>query len=952
MTLAFTVSEQIVFNGVIRGMVYGLVAIGIVLIFRASGVINFAQGQFGALGASVMSMLLVNYGWSFWASLPLAIIIGAALGGLTELLVVRRLFHQPRLLLFVATIGVAQVILLLQLQLPTVEENLPFPTPFDEIWSVGSLTIRSEQLVVLVAVPLIVAFLAVLLQRTKFGLSVRTAADNPSGASLSGVRVKAVSTQVWILAGTLAAVSAVIAAPVLNQRTSDISNALGPDLLLRGLVAALVGGMVSFPLALVGGIAIGVVEQLVLSNTTGSPGTDTLVMFALLVVLVLFRARNQRSDDSAWSLTPRSKAANAELLKHPLARGARYLGALILLVAGLAMPLFFSTAVDMNDLTSVLIFLMVAVSATVLTGWAGQLSLGQYAFVAIGAYLTAFYGQSIGFFPSVALGTLWGVVVAIVIGIPALRVRGLYLAIITLGFSLAVSGFVLVQNEDSWLPFNLNTYFTGYGTRLEPPVIDLPIIGRFDLATDKDAYYYLCFIALLIVIAIVSHLRRTGIGRSLIAVRDNDNNAAAYTVAPTRAKLIAFGISGGVAAFAGGLFAAQNAVMYPDYFVPAESIRVLSVAVVGGLASVMGAIIGTIVIVAIPLIFSNTPQLQLFASGVGMLILILYVPGGLISVIDSARDQLLNYVAKRTGWEPKRGRETADVTSLSTRDRSKEAATAELLPLRTDDVRVRFGGRYAVNGVSIEVRSGEVVGLIGTNGAGKTTLMNAVSGFVKSTGTIELFGTRIDGKASYRRSRYGMGRAFQNARIFGGLTVRETIMVALEARQRSLLLPSMLSLPPSPWAERTKRKQAEEIISYLGLSRYADNLVSELSTGSRRIVELGALLALDTRLMMLDEPTAGVAQKETEAFGPLIKAIQQDLGSSILIIEHDMPMVMSISDRIYCLEAGQVIAEGGPDEVRNNPAVIASYLGTDERAIQRSGTAGDAEATAAGATTE
>jgi ABC-type branched-subunit amino acid transport system ATPase component/ABC-type branched-subunit amino acid transport system permease subunit len=938
MTLAFTISQQIVFNGFIRGMVYGLVAIGIVLIFRASGVINFAQGQFGALGASVMSVLFVNYGWSFWASLPLAIVIGAALGGLTELLVVRRLFTQPRLLLFVATIGVSQVILLLQLQLPTVDQNLAFPTPFDDIWTFGNLTVRSEQLVVLIAVPVLVAVLAVLLQKTRFGLSVRTAADNPSGASLSGVRVKAVSTQVWILAGTLAAVSAVIAAPVLNQRTSDISNALGPDLLLRGLVAALVGGMVSFPLALVGGIAIGVVETLVLSNTTGSPGTDTLVMFGLLVVLVLFRARSQRADDSAWSLTPRSKVARAELLKLPLARSARYVGALVLLAAGLLMPAFFSSAVDMNDLTSVLIFLMVAVSATVLTGWAGQLSLGQYAFVAVGAYLTAYYGQSLGFFVSVALGTLWGVVVAIVIGIPALRVRGLYLAIITLGFSLAVSGFFLVQGQESWLPFNLNTYFTGYGTRLQPPVIDLPIIGRHDLATDKDAYYYMCFVALLVVIAIVSHLRRTGIGRSLIAVRDNDNNAAAYTVAPTRAKLIAFGISGGVAAFAGGLFAAQNAVMYPDYFVPAQSIRVLSVAVVGGLASVMGAIIGTVVIVAVPLIFSNTPQLQLFASGVGMLILILYVPGGLISIVDGARDQLLNYVARRTGWEPKKGRESASVAALSTRDRSKETGP-EVLPLRTDDVKVRFGGRFAVNGVSLEVRPGEVVGLIGTNGAGKTTLMNAVSGFVRSTGRIEVFGTRIDGKAAYRRSRYGMGRAFQNARIFGGLSARETIMVALEARQRSLLLPSMLSLPPSPWHERTKRKQAEEIISYLGLSRYADNLVSELSTGSRRIVELGALLALDTRLMLLDEPTAGVAQKETEAFGPLIKAIQQDLGSSILIIEHDMPMVMSISDRIYCLEAGAVIAEGSPDEVRNDPAVIASYLGTDQRAIQRSGAA-------------
>jgi ABC-type branched-subunit amino acid transport system ATPase component len=161
-------------------------------------------------------------------------------------------------------------------------------------------------------------------------------------------------------------------------------------------------------------------------------------------------------------------------------------------------------------------------------------------------------------------------------------------------------------------------------------------------------------------------------------------------------------------------------------------------------------------------------------------------------------------------------------------------------------------------------------------------------------------------------------------------------MVALEARERSLLIPSMLSLPPSPQREKRKLKQANEIIGYLGLSRYADSLLGELSTGSRRIVELGALLALDSELLLLDEPTAGVAQRETEAFGPLIESIRKDLGASILVIEHDMPMVMSISDRIYCLEAGCVIAEGDPQAIRNDPAVIASYLGTDERAIARS----------------
>jgi ABC-type branched-subunit amino acid transport system ATPase component/ABC-type branched-subunit amino acid transport system permease subunit len=550
--------------------------------------------------------------------------------------------------------------------------------------------------------------------------------------------------------------------------------------------------------------------------------------------------------------------------------------------------------------------------------------------VAVGAYLTAYYGQSMGFLPSVALGVAWGVAIAIVIGIPALRVRGLYLGIITLGFAIVVSGYLILQDR-------FNNSFTGFGAQLTPPKI-----GPWDFATDKRAYYYFCFGAALVVILLVTHFRRTGIGRSLLAVRDNETNAAAYTVSPTRAKLIAFALSGGVAAFAGGLFAAGHTTQLPDYFTADESLRVLAVSVVGGLSSVTGAVLGTIVIIGIPTVFEGSRQLQLFASGVGMLILLLYCPGGLISIVNSGRDMLLAFIARRTNWKPSVRTTESTLARLSTRTPT-EVTTGEAapFPLVARDMRVRFGGRYVVIGASIEVRPGEVVGLIGTNGAGKTTLMNAISGFVKSSGDVEVFGRRVDRMAAYRRARQGMGRAFQNARGFGGLTVRETVMVALEARQRSLLIPSLLALPPSPFVERRKRKQADEIVAYLGLGRYSNTLVSELSTGTRRIVELASLLALDARLILLDEPTAGVAQKETETFGPLIRTIQRELGSSILIVEHDMPMVMSISDRIYCLEAGAVIAEGTPIEVRENPVVIASYLGTDERAINRSGVAGE-----------
>jgi ABC-type branched-subunit amino acid transport system ATPase component len=253
--------------------------------------------------------------------------------------------------------------------------------------------------------------------------------------------------------------------------------------------------------------------------------------------------------------------------------------------------------------------------------------------------------------------------------------------------------------------------------------------------------------------------------------------------------------------------------------------------------------------------------------------------------------------------------------------------------------RVRFGARVVVEGVDLHVDRGEVVGLIGANGAGKSTLMNAIGGFVPSDGRIEVLGTDVTGKAAHRRAAAGLGRSFQGAELFGDLTVRETVATALETRGHAGLVGVGLGLPKARRLDRAVRAQADEILTFLGLGPFGDRFISELSTGTRRIVELGCLMGAEARLLCLDEPTAGIAQRESEAFGPLLLRLREELSASLVVIEHDMPLVMAISDRIYCLEAGVIIAEGSPDSVRNDSRVIASYLGTDEQAIARSGAA-------------
>jgi len=254
---------------------------------------------------------------------------------------------------------------------------------------------------------------------------------------------------------------------------------------------------------------------------------------------------------------------------------------------------------------------------------------------------------------------------------------------------------------------------------------------------------------------------------------------------------------------------------------------------------------------------------------------------------------------------------------------------------------VHFGGVVALDGPDICVRAGEKVGLIGTNGAGKTTLMNVISGGLQpDRGSVKVFGQEIADLAPDFRAAYGVARSFQDATLFPGLTVTETIEVALGRRNRVGTVSAMLA---APWVRTTERqvlREARQIAERFGLGPWADVQTSQLSTGTRRICDLAAQVATRPKLLLLDEPTAGVAQREAEAFGPLVAGIRDELDCAILIVEHDMPLLMGLCDRMYALEAGAVIAEGTPEEIRHDPRVVASYLGTEEAAISRSGLAG------------
>ncbi|MDQ1382337.1 MAG: hypothetical protein QOJ71_3056, partial [Actinomycetota bacterium] len=676
----------------------------------------------------------------------------------------------------------------------------------------------------------------------------------------------------------------------------------------------------------------------------------------------------------------------------------------IALVVAIIAPFVITQSSHQQAYALILATAIVAVSVTVLTGWAGQLSLGQAAFAGLGALsagslirgvtlnigwrsnrlaaggvrpfpmaaglaLVALAAVAISIalaryrrtrvraiaggaaalcivagavvFPAaidrtgtvhrvpfvlaVIAGAAIASVVAAAVGVGALRVRGLLLAISTMAFAIAAEVYIFPRP----ILVGLEGTTTGEVARGK--------IGPVDLTVHNRAYYFFALGTLVVVLLLIGHLRRTGIGRAIVGVRENESGAAAFTVSPTRTKLTAFAVSGFLAGLGGAVLAGtvQTFSYHDAFFRVQDSLSIVALTVIGGLGSLAGAVMGAIWVIGLPLFWPKNQTVPLLTSSLGLLIVLLYIPGGFTQLGYGLRGVILRWLEKRL---PERAVKsvTAPPVSLSARAVGAAPTNDDGSVVRTVALSVEFGGIVAVDAVDFHAMPGEVIGLIGTNGAGKSTLLNAIGGYVPSRGQVELLGTDVSRQLPHMRARAGLGRTFQAATLFPELTVRETVQLALEARGRTSFWGSLLFAPTSISKERTKRSEAAELIDFLGLGRYADRFIAELSTGTRRIVELTSMLAVRPRVVCLDEPTAGVAQREAEAFGPLIKRIQRELDATLVVVEHDMPLIMAISDRIYCLEAGAIIAHGTPETVRSDALVVASYLGTDDRAIQRS----------------
>ena len=570
---------------------------------------------------------------------------------------------------------------------------------------------------------------------------------------------------------------------------------------------------------------------------------------------------------------------------------------LILAVAIPVIPFFFTiNSYVLNIFMQAVTYGIAVLGMTIVLGYTGQINLAQAAFFGLGAYAVALGTVVLGlnFWVSLLLGISVAAIAGLVLGLTTLRLGGHYLAMITISFQ-QIFDLVLVN----WTAV----------TRGPDGVAGIPRPSLFGYQlTDDKAYLVFCVAVLYAAILFVWYLPNTRLGRAMRAVRENELAAEVTGVQTLAVKVIAFVLCAGLAGIGGALYAAGFAYVSPDNFNFKISIEFLTMALLGGAQSPFGSAIGTVLLILLPEWLRFLKEIYMAAYGVAVILIMVFMPEGIWGIAKAS-------------WQ--RIRKPAKVVPVAIKPLVFDILMTDSSPiLCLENLQKHFGGVKAVDGINIEVARGTIHALIGPNGSGKTTTLNVLNGIYKPTaGRILVDGQDVTQDAPHIRAAHGVGRTFQNIRLFPALSVLENVMIGAQ-RQNN----------PIASGEEALRERALSALAFVGMQDKAQMIVRNLPYGHQRLVEIARALAGHPKLLLLDEPAAGLNMTEKHDLANLLKRMRGH-GITIFLIEHDMRLIVQVADKISVLNFGRKIAEGTPDEVLRHPDVIAAYLGEDHHAL-------------------
>jgi ABC-type branched-subunit amino acid transport system ATPase component/branched-subunit amino acid ABC-type transport system permease component len=900
------------------GGLYALTGLGLVLVYRASRTINFSQGAMGMVGTYLFWWLHDRHGWNYYLAFVIGLVACALLGAIAYLLALRplRIRGASPITRLLATLGIlATLQASVSLLFPAQEQIVTGGLPNRGVRFLGTTVNEAELWIFVIALALSV--LLRLAYRTRFGLATTAVAENPIAAAAMGHSPDLIAAGNWAVGAVLSGLSGILLAPTTGLSVTEFT-----ELLIPSLAAAAVGAMTSFPITFLAAVGIGIAQSELTHYASGTAGLPEVVPFFVVLAYALIRGTGLPTRGEGPGRMPAVGTGRV-----------RPVG-LVLVVAAALVIIYTSTDNWVAGVTVTIVIAIVVLSVVVVTGYAGQLSLCQFALAGTGAFIAGrlFAAQGWPFPAALAAALAAAIPIGVTVGLPSVRVRGPYLAVTTLCLAVALENFLFDSAKFTGGDVgSVVTNLTFFGLDVNP-------------ALHPRSYAVLVLAFAVVAGLLIANLRRSRTGRSMIAVRSNERAAAALGISVVGMKLRAFVVGSVLAALGGVLFAFLNSVIVYSTFTWLQSVTITGFGIIGGMGFAAGPYFGALfqpgsLSTNVGNEFGASIQTYLLlAGGVFLIATVIQSPDGVAA--RSAKDigrliRLGERFLRRSQPTAATGVDGPDgLGGLDGLDRV-EAAEQLVGPtgqpaepasyLEVERISLSFGGSRALNDVSARFEAGVVTAIVGPNGAGKTSLLEVMMGFVNSQqGRVRLNGRDITRLSVEARASLGLGLTFQSLELFEDMTVLENLQVGAEAGKARPMIFDLVR----PAAAKLTAEMRATIVAF-DLQDVLAVAVKDLPYGRRRLVAVARAVVRGSAILFLDEPAAGLSTPERAELGRMINALA-GRGVAVVVVEHDVEFVSQHCDQVIVLDFGQVIGSGPPEQVLQSEAVVRAYLGVED----------------------